>query len=69
MTTVKHRTKSMPVEALIAQDRDFLKTVMKEAIQEVLEAEMTDFLGADPSGQTLITRCSATLRDKSMKWV
>ena len=41
MTTSKRNTKRAAVEA-VAGDRD----LMKEALQEVLEGEMTEFLGA-----------------------
>lgn len=43
MTTRKHKTKLTAVEA-VAGDRDLMKALMKEALQEVLEGEMTDFL-------------------------
>ncbi len=44
MTTGKHKTKLSAVEA-VAGDRDLMKALMKEALQEVLEGEMTEFLG------------------------
>jgi transposase-like protein len=37
---------------VVAGDRDLMKALMKEALQEVLEGEMTDFLGAAPSERT-----------------
>src|SRR5665647_532047 len=52
MTTSKHKAKSKPVEALVAGDRDLMKSLLKEALQEVLEGEMTEFLGASPSERT-----------------
>ena len=51
MTTSKRNTKSSAVEA-VAGDRDLLKALMKEALQEVLEGEMTVFLGAKPGAPT-----------------
>jgi transposase-like protein len=33
---------------LVAQDRDLLKALVKEALDQILQAEMTDFLGAGP---------------------
>lgn len=48
MTTSKGNTLSASTKALVAQDPDFMKTLMKDALQEVLEAEMTQFLGAAP---------------------
>ena len=37
----------------MAGDRDLLKGLMKEALQEVLEGEMTEFLGAEPGERTV----------------
>ncbi len=51
MTTRKHKTKLNAVEA-VAGDRDLMKALMKEALQEVLEGEMTEFLGAAPGERT-----------------
>jgi len=51
MTTRKRNTKGSAVE-VIAGDRDLMKALMKEALQEVLEGEMTEFLGAAPSERT-----------------
>ncbi|MEO1766827.1 transposase [Thiobacter aerophilum] len=51
MTTRNHKTKMLAVEA-VASDRDLMKALMKEALQEVLEGEMTEFLGAAPGERT-----------------
>jgi transposase-like protein len=51
MTTKERNTKLSAVEA-VAGDRDLIKALMKEALQEVLEGEMTDFLGAAPGERT-----------------
>jgi putative transposase len=51
MTTSKRSTKLSAVEA-VAGDRDLMKALMKEALQEVLEGEMTEFLGAEPGERT-----------------
>jgi transposase-like protein len=40
------------VKALVAGDRDLMKLLMKEALQEVLEGEMAAFIGAAPSERT-----------------
>ncbi|WP_370889321.1 hypothetical protein [Caballeronia sp. RCC_10] len=45
MATTKRSTNRPPVEALVAGDRDLMKALMKDALQEVLEAEMTELLG------------------------
>jgi putative transposase len=52
MTTKKRTAVSETVKELVAGDRDLMKALMKEALQEVLEAEMSQFLGAEPSERT-----------------
>lgn len=52
MTTSKHKGKLLPVEAMLAGDQDFLKQAIKDAMQAVLEGEMTEFLGAAPGERT-----------------
>ena len=52
MTTSKHKGKLLPVEAMLAGDPDFLKQAVKDALQGVLEGEMTEFLGAEPGERT-----------------
>ena len=47
MTTKERNTKLFGTEA-VAGDRDLIKALMKEALQEVLEGEMTECLGAAP---------------------
>ncbi|MCP5264420.1 MAG: IS256 family transposase [Rhodoferax sp.] len=49
MTTSKSNTVSLSAKEWVSGDRDLMKTLMKEALQEVLEGEMTEFLGAAPS--------------------
>ena len=49
MTTSKSNTVSLSAKEWVSGDRDLMKSLMKEALQEVLEAEMTEFLGAAPS--------------------
>ena len=51
MTTKERNTKLSAAEA-VAGDRDLIKALMKEALQEVLEGEMTEFLGATPGERT-----------------
>jgi transposase-like protein len=52
MTTRKqHKTKLLAVEA-VADDRDRMKALMKEAFQEMLEGEVSEFLGAAPGERT-----------------
>lgn len=52
MTTSKHKGKLLPVEAMLAEDGDFMKRAVKDALQEVLEGEMTEYLGAEPGERT-----------------
>ena len=72
MTERKGKTEVIDVKALLAGDDAFLRTVVRAALQEVLEAEMTEAVGADKGertparlgyrsgyyGRTLITRVS-----------
>ena len=55
MTERKLKAVRPRLEALVAQDRDLLKTLVKEALDQVLQAEMTEFLGAAP-GERNATR-------------
>lgn len=48
MTRKKHNANPIDLKALVTEDQDFLKTLMKQALQEVLETEMTELLGAGP---------------------
>jgi len=48
MTVSKLKTKKPWVEALVSGDRDLMKGLLREALQEVLATEMTEFLGAGP---------------------
>jgi transposase-like protein len=49
MTERKLKPVRPRLEALVSQDRDLLKALVKEALDQILQAEMTDFLGAAPS--------------------
>ena len=46
MTVRKLKAGAARLEALVAQDRDLLKALAKEALDQVLQAEMAEFLGA-----------------------
>lgn len=48
MTVRKLKAVAPRLEALVAQDRDLLRVLAKEALDQVLQAEMTQFLGAAP---------------------
>ena len=49
-TMTVRKLKAVPgrLETLVEQDKDLLKGLIKEALQQVLQTEMTDFLGAAP---------------------
>ena len=48
MTVKKHSTNAIDLKALVAEDRDGMKSLIKAAVQEVPKAEMTELLGAGP---------------------
>jgi hypothetical protein len=48
MTERKLKAVRPRLEALLAQDRDLLKALVKEALDQILWAEMSEFLGAAP---------------------
>ena len=48
MTVKQHNANQSDLKGLVAEDRDLMKTLMKQALQEVLETEMTELLGAGP---------------------
>src|SRR5690348_8181810 len=52
MTTKKHKADSIDLIALAGHDREFLRQMIRTTLQEVLEAEMTEALGAAKSERT-----------------
>jgi putative transposase len=52
MTVRKLKSGVARLEALVAQDRDLLKALVKEALDQLLQAEMAEFLGAGPGERT-----------------
>jgi len=52
MTMKEHKTKLALAETLVGSDPDLLKGLLREALQEVLEGEMSEFLGAEPGERT-----------------
>jgi transposase-like protein len=70
MTERKSRPEGIDVKAVLAGDEAFIRTAVRAALQEVLEAEMTEAVGAAKGertanrmgyrsgyyGRTLITR-------------
>ena len=47
MTGKQVKSGTIDVKALLAGDEEFLRALMRTALQEVLEAEMTEALGAE----------------------
>ena len=52
-TRAKRSAKSPRIEALVRDDRELLKTLMQESLQAVLDAEMTETVGAGPGERTV----------------
>lgn len=52
MTVRKLKAVGGRLEALVAQDRELLKALVKEALEQILQSEMTQFLGAGPGERT-----------------
>src|ERR1700749_1107611 len=81
MTKRQGKSGTIDVKALLREDEEFLRALVRTALQEVLEGEMTEALGAEKGertagrqgyrsgyyGRTLITRVSdnATLFPES----
>lgn len=51
--TQKIKPSVVSIEALLGQDRDCFKQLLRESIQEVLEAEMTHLIGAGPGERSV----------------
>ena len=47
MTEKKGKSGTIDVKALLAGDEEFLRALVRTALQEVLEVEMTEALGAE----------------------
>ena len=52
MTGKKVRSGTIAVKALLAGDEEFLRALVRTAIEEVLEAEMAEALGAEKGERT-----------------
>ncbi|MCY4598439.1 MAG: hypothetical protein OXF27_00755 [Acidobacteria bacterium] len=51
-TRSKRSAKSSGVAALLGQDGEMLRRLMQEALQQALDAEMTEAVGAGPGERT-----------------
>jgi transposase-like protein len=52
MTGKKVKSRTIDVKALLAGDEEFLRALVRTALEEVLEAEMTEALGAEKGERT-----------------
>ncbi len=52
MTQKQNKTKKRDLKSLLREDGDFLEALACEVVQEVLEAEMEEALGAGKNGRT-----------------
>jgi putative transposase len=52
MTQETSRAAQATLKALASEDQDFVRHLVREVMQEILEAEMTDALGAEPGERT-----------------
>jgi mutator family transposase len=73
MTKRQSKSGTIDIKALLSEDEEFLRALVRTALQEVLEAEMTEALGAEKGeraagrqgyrsgyyGRTLITRSAS----------
>src|ERR1700694_852280 len=53
MTEREHKARRIAFKALVGGDRDFLRELIRTTLQEVLEADMTEALGAAKSDRTM----------------
>jgi putative transposase len=53
MTANKHKAERIDLKALVSNDREFLRQLIRTTLQEVLEAEMTEALAAAKSERTV----------------
>ena len=49
-TRAKRSAKTSRIEALVGEDRELFKGLLKESLQEVLAAEMAETVGSGPGG-------------------
>ena len=76
MTKRQSKSGTIDIKALLSEDEEFLRALVRTALQEVLEADMTEALGAEKGeraagregyrsgyyGRTLITRSASWSR-------
>jgi putative transposase len=52
MTTDHRRLEALTAQGVLLDDADFLREIVQKVLQEVLEAEMTEHIGAAPHERT-----------------
>jgi putative transposase len=52
MTQLKDKPNRLDLKGLVAEDRNLMQELVREAMQDILEAEMTELLGAGPGERT-----------------
>jgi hypothetical protein len=52
MTKKQGKSGTIDIKAVLAEDEEFLRALVRMALQEVLEAEMTEALGAEKGERT-----------------
>jgi transposase-like protein len=52
MTKRQGKSGTIDIKALLPEDEKFLRALMRAALQEVIEAEMTEALGAEKDERT-----------------
>ena len=65
MTGKKVKSGTIDVKALLAGDEEFLRALVRTALEEVLEAEMTEALSAEKGERTAGRRCDARKRPRA----
>jgi Transposase, Mutator family len=55
MTKRQGRSGTIDIKAVLAEDDEFLRALVRMALQEVLEAEMTEALGAEKGERGFVT--------------
>ena len=53
MTKGEGKPRASALKAMLAEDREFVREIMRAALQEILEAEMTEALGAEKNERTV----------------
>jgi hypothetical protein len=67
MTKRQGKSGTIDVKALLAEDEEFLQALVRTALQEVLEAEMTEAVGAEKGERTARGFCLTLRAPPSLK--